>query len=150
MRVDRASDQNLDELLPLVRAYCDFYDVSPPDEALLAVSRALIGDPEREGVQLVAREDGGRAVGFATVYWSWNTLIAERVGILHDLYVTPEARGTGVADALIDACLDECRAHAASRLGWQTARGNARAQRFYDRLGATREEWIDYSLSVRP
>lgn len=150
MRVDRASDQNLDELLPLVRAYCDFYDVSPPDEALLAVSRALIGDPEREGVQLVAREDGGRAVGFATVYWSWNTLIAERVGILHDLYVTPDARGTGVADALIDACLDECRAHAASRLGWQTAHDNARAQRFYDRLGATREEWIDYSLSVRP
>lgn len=150
MRVDRASDQNLDELLPLIRAYCDFYDVSPPDEALLAVSRALIGDPEREGVQLVAREDGGRAVGFATVYWSWNTLIAERVGILHDLYVTPDARGTGVADALIDACLDECRAHAASRLGWQTAHDNARAQRFYDRLGATREEWIDYSLSVRP
>jgi GNAT superfamily N-acetyltransferase len=136
-------------LLQLVRAYCDFYEVAPDDDDLLAVSRALIADPEREGVQLLARADGD-AVGFATVYWSWNTLAAARLGIMHDLFVTPEARGTGVADELIRACLEECRTHGAAELAWQTARDNARAQRVYDRLGATRSEWLDYSLSVRP
>jgi hypothetical protein len=72
----RVTTADLPDLLPLVRAYCDFYDVAPEDEALLGVSRALIADPDREGMQLIARNDGGEAVGFATVYWSWDTLIA--------------------------------------------------------------------------
>ena len=146
----RVSAADLPELVPLVRAYCDFYDVAPSDEALLGVSRALIADPDREGVQLIARSDGGEAVGFATVYWSWDTLIAARVGIMHDLFVVPPARGTGVADLLIGACLDECRRHGAVKLGWQTAPDNTRAQRVYERVGAIRDEWVDYWLSVSP
>src|SRR6185437_14355869 len=106
------------DLLPLVRAYCDFYEVDPPDRALLEVSRALIADPERDGVQLIARSADGTALGFATVYWSWDTLGASRVGIMHDLFVAPDARGTGLADELIRACIDECARHGAAKLGW--------------------------------
>ena len=146
----RVTATDVPDLLPLLRAYCDFYEVAPTDEALLAVSRALIADPEREGVQLIARDERGEAVGFATAYWSWDTLNATRIGIMHDLFVTPAARGRGIAVALIDACLHECRGHGAARLAWQTARDNARAQRVYERVGATREEWVDYRLSVRP
>jgi len=69
---------------------------------------------------------------------------------MNDLFVSPAARGTGAAEALIHACVDECRRHGADELTWQTARDNARAQRVYDRVGATRAEWVDYSLSVRP
>jgi GNAT superfamily N-acetyltransferase len=141
---------DLPDLLPLVRAYCDFYDVAPSDDALLAISRALIADPDREGLQLIARSRGGEAVGFATVYWSWDTLIAARVGVMHDLFVIPSARGTGAADLLINACVDECRRHRAAKLGWQTARENTRAQRVYERVGATRDEWVDYWLAVSP
>jgi GNAT superfamily N-acetyltransferase len=134
----------------MVRGYCDFYEVAPADDALLAISRALIADPDREGVQLIARSEEGEAVGFATLYWSWDTLVAARVGLMHDLFVIPSARGTGAADLLILACLEECRQHGAAKLGWQTARENTRAQRVYERVGATRDEWIDYSLDVNP
>lgn len=146
--IARVGEADLDELLPLMRAYCDFYEVAPPDEDLLALSRALIADPEREGEQLLARE-GGKAIGFATIYWSWATTIASRIGVMNDLYVSPDWRGSGAADALIHACADECRAHGAAELTWQTAKDNARAQRVYDRIGAERSEWVDYSLSVR-
>jgi GNAT superfamily N-acetyltransferase len=146
----RVITADLPDLLPLVRAYCDFYDVAPADDALLAVSRALIADPDREGVQLIARNGGVEAVGFATVYWTWDTLIAARVGIMHDLFVLPSWRGTGAADLLIGACLEECRRHGAAKLAWQTARDNTRAQRVYERVGATRDEWLDYWLSVSP
>src|SRR6266536_5083143 len=88
----RVVEADLPELLPLVRAYCDFYEVSPTDEALLAVSRALIADPEREGLQLIARDDADVAVGFATVYWGWDTLLGARNGIMHDLFVREDAR----------------------------------------------------------
>jgi ribosomal protein S18 acetylase RimI-like enzyme len=146
--VTRAGEADLGELLPLMRGYCDFYEVSPSDEQLLALARALIADPERDGVQLLAR-DGDTAVGFATIYWSWATTIASRIGVMNDLFVSPAARGSGAAEALIHGCVEECRTHGAAELTWQTAPDNERAQRVYDRIGAERSQWVDYSLSVR-
>ena len=149
IEISRVAEQDLAELLPLVRGYCDFYEVTPSDDDLLALSRALIADPERDGVQLLAR-DGGEALGFATIYWSWATTIASRIGVMNDLFVAPAARGTGAAELLIHACVEECRSHGAAELTWQTAPDNERAQRVYDRVGAKRSQWVDYSLSVRP
>jgi ribosomal protein S18 acetylase RimI-like enzyme len=146
--IERVGEETLPELLPLVRAYCDFYEVAPSDDALLALSRALIADPEREGVQLLGRGDDGTAVGFATVYWSWGTTSAERIGVMNDLFVAVEGRGTGIAEALIEACVRECAAHGAGKLTWQTAPDNERAQKVYDRVGAHREQWVDYWLPV--
>ena len=129
-----------------MRAYCDFYAVSPTDDDLLTVARALIDDPECEGVQLIARDPNGRGVGFATLYWSWATTSAERIGVMNDLFVAESTRGQGLAEQLIEACRNECVRHRAGRLTWQTAPDNLRAQAVYDRIGATREEWIDYWL----
>ena len=91
MRVTLVGSTDLPELLPLVRAYCDFYQVTPSDQELLALSRALLADPKREGLQLLARDDASRAIGFATLYWTWQTLVAARVGVMNDLFVAPEA-----------------------------------------------------------
>jgi GNAT superfamily N-acetyltransferase len=116
MRITVVGSTDLPELLPLVRAYCDFYQVTPSDRELLELSRALLADPQHEGLQLVARDDAGRAVGFATLYWTWQTLAAARVGVMNDLFVAAEARGMGVAEGLIAACRERCREHGATRL----------------------------------
>jgi GNAT superfamily N-acetyltransferase len=144
-------EADLADLLPLMRAYCDFYAVAPPDDALLAMSRALIADPEREGVQLIARGPDRDPLGFATVFWTWSTTRGARIGVMNDLFVAPEARGAGggrVAEALIGACAERCRAHGAVSLTWQTALDNERAQALYDRVGARRSQWLDYDLAV--
>jgi GNAT superfamily N-acetyltransferase len=145
-------EADLEDLLPLLRGYCDFYEVAPSDDALLAVSRALIADPEREGMQLIARRAGGdglpQAVGFATLYWTWQTLSAARLGVMNDLFVADEARGTGLADRLIAACRERAAIHGARELAWQTAKDNYRAQKVYDRIGGSKSEWLDYSLPV--
>jgi GNAT superfamily N-acetyltransferase len=143
------TEDDLPDLLPLMRGYCDFYEVDPADDALLAMSRVLIEDPERQGLQLIARSEDGRAVGFATIFWTWSTLSADRLGVMNDLFVSSDARGGGVADALIAACADHCRERGVPELAWQTAKTNERARTVYERVGATRDErWLDYSLSV--
>jgi GNAT superfamily N-acetyltransferase len=144
--IKRVEAADLDELLPLMRAYCDFYEVAPSDDDLLALAKALLDDPEREGVQLVARDPGGSAVGFATVYWSWSTTTACRIGVMNDLFVAEVARGHGLAEQLIEACRTECARRGARRLTWQTAPDNLRAQAVYVRVGGTREQWTDYWL----
>jgi GNAT superfamily N-acetyltransferase len=83
-------------------------------------------------------------MGFATIYWSWSTVSASRIAIMNDLFVQPAARGTGVAEALIEECRIRARAGGARSLRWQTAKDNLRAQAVYERVGARREEWLDY------
>jgi GNAT superfamily N-acetyltransferase len=141
---------DLEDLLPLVRAYCDFYEVSPSDEALLALCEALVDDPVNEGLQLIARDEHSRALGFATLYWTWSTTRAARIGVMNDLFVVPGARGLRVGERLIEACRERCRERGAVSLGWQTALDNEIAQRLYDRIGGVRERWLDYSLPVAP
>lgn len=134
--------------MPLMRAYCDFYDVAPSDRALRQLATALVVDPVHEGVQLIARDEAGRATGFATVFWTWSTTQASRIGIMNDLFVVETARGQGIADRLIEACRQECARRGASTLTWQTAPDNARAQAVYERVGGRREHWVDYWLDA--
>ena len=141
-------DGDLDELVPMMSAYCGFYETSPPPEQLAALARALLADPDNEGVQLLARDESGAAVGFATMYWSWDTTVAIRIAIMHDLFVDPSARGGGVGRALIEGCAFEARRRGLGRLVWSTAPDNATAQRVYDATAAERSTWVEYSLAL--
>jgi GNAT superfamily N-acetyltransferase len=135
--------------MPLMRGYCDFYEVNPSDEELLAFSRELLARPDLDGVQLLARDDEGRAIGFATILWTWSTLSASRIAVMNDLFVSPDGRGSGAADALIEACAERAREHGATSLEWQTARDNDRARKVYDRVGGRMSDrWVDYDLSL--
>jgi GNAT superfamily N-acetyltransferase len=146
--VARVGDDDVADLLSLLRAYCDFYRVRPRDADLVALCRVLIADPDREGLQLIARDGDARAVGFATIYWTWSTAQADRLGVMNDLFVAEGSRGAGVAEALIDACRTECARRGVRRLAWQTAPENHRAQALYERIGATREQWVDYWMTT--
>jgi GNAT superfamily N-acetyltransferase len=147
--IERVTEADLPELLPLMRGYCDFYEVNPSDDELLAFSRELLASPELDGVQLLARDDEGRAIGFATILWTWSTLSASRIAVMNDLFVSPDGRGSGAADALIEACAERAREHGATSLEWQTARDNERARKVYDRVGGRMSDrWVDYDLSL--
>jgi len=144
VKIARVGEGDLDALVPMMSAYCDFYGVAPGDEKLRALAAELIADAD-EGVLLIARSNG-EPLGFATVYWTLNTLEGGRVGTMHDLYVRVEHRGRGVGRALIDTCLGEVRAAGLPALVWDTAPDNLTAQALYDATGAEREEWFTYRL----
>jgi GNAT superfamily N-acetyltransferase len=147
--IARVEEGDLADLLPLMRGYSDFYEVDPSDDALVALSRALIANPDYDGIQLIARDsEADTALGFATVYWMWSTSRAARIGVMNDLFTAKEARGRGVGEALIRACLELVRERGAALLQWQTARDNHTAQALYERVGGIREEWYDYYLEA--
>jgi GNAT superfamily N-acetyltransferase len=141
-----ATEDELGELLPLLRAYCDFYESSPTDEGVTTMTRSLITDPA-QGAVFIARQDG-RAIGFATVDWKWSMLKGARIGYLEDLFVDPAARGGGAADALIQACADRCRELDMPAMEWLTAPDNHRAQKVYNRTGAESDTYVEYDLEL--
>jgi ribosomal protein S18 acetylase RimI-like enzyme len=147
IEVRAARQDEVDELLPLMRAYCDFYEFDPPDAGLRELMATLARDP-KEGAVFVARDPAGSAVGIATMDWRWSASRGARIGHLEDLFVNPDARGQGIADALIEACAERCREEGAPALDWLTRPDNKRARSLYDRVGAEGSDWVEYELEL--
>ncbi len=141
-----ARTDEIEEMLPLIRAYCEFYETEPDDDGLRRMFETLITEPS-QGAVFIARDDG-RAVAFATLDWKWSSLKAARLGYLEDLFVDPEARGRGIADALIQVCADRCRELGMTAMQWLTAPDNHRAQKVYNRAGADSGTYLEYDLEL--
>jgi GNAT superfamily N-acetyltransferase len=138
-----AEREDRPQLLDLIEGYFAFYRTPfarPKVEALLDL---LERDPGL-GVQLVAEADG-RLQGFASLYACLDTLVADRILVMNDLFVEPSFRNHGVGAALFDASLAYATAHGYARLDWVTAADNNGAQRFYERHGGQRGPWVSYS-----
>lgn len=148
MTVRPATTKDLPAVLPLLRAYCEFYEADPPDDGLLEMCRALIAAPDSEGMLLVAEDADGAVAGFAAVGWKWSSLKAARVAIMEDLFVTEHARSGGLGVALIRACADRARELGAAALEWVTATDNHRAQAAYAKAGAKGDEFLIYELKL--
>jgi GNAT superfamily N-acetyltransferase len=143
--VGPVAPDDLGELLLLMRAYCTFYESDPSDEDLCAMATAFLVEGSG-GTQLIARDATGQALGHATVLWSWDTTLGQRLAVMEDLFVTARARGRGVGAALIEACRRLAADRGLQWLAWETAPDNHTAQRLYDGLGAQRDTWYAYRL----
>jgi GNAT superfamily N-acetyltransferase len=146
VEIRTARTDEIEEMLPLIRAYCEFYETEPNDAGIRKMFETLITEPS-QGVVFIARDDG-RAVGFATLDWKWSSLKGARLGYLEDLFVDPEARGRGIADALIEVCAERCRELGMPALEWLTAPDNHRAQKVYNRTGAESDAFLEYDLEL--
>lgn len=145
--IESASKENLAELLPLVRAYQEFYKVSVISDDRNSEFFAQFGESSPFGCQFIYRE-AGTVVGFATVYFSFTSTIAAKVAILNDLYTLPKYRGKGIGRKLIEHCRRYAAANGAARLQWVTAPDNEQAQRLYRSLNVPSSTWHFYTYDI--
>jgi ribosomal protein S18 acetylase RimI-like enzyme len=87
-------------------------------------------------------------VGFSTLYFSYCSLAVAPVATLYDLYVQPQQRGAGIGKALIENAAQVARKRGMQQMTWFTAPDNHTAQRLYDGVGATRSEWVQYTMEL--
>lgn len=125
----------------LFHAYGVFYESELGDDVLAAVWGWLLDDGD-ELLGLVAELDGA-LVGFAHARTLRDTFTGGTQLYLEDLYTDPDARGHGVATALIAELQRRSDAVPGSKVRWITAADNATAQRVYDRV-ARRTTWLMY------
>ena len=130
----------------LYAGYAEFYRVTQTPE-MRACVWGWIFDPAHETEALVAEDAGGRLLGLAHFRAFARPLSASTGGFLDDLFVTPEARGKAVADALIAALAAEGRARGWTVIRWITAEDNYRARAVYDRVGE-RTRWVTYDIRI--
>ena len=132
--------------LPLFAGYGEFYGTPVHDEKALLVW-SWISEKKHDLSALVAQDEDGSLVGLAH-YRTFARPLAGGTGIyIDDLFVSPDARGTGVATALIEKVTEIARAQRSEIVRWVTAPDNDEAQVLYDKI-AKRTDWITYDLTV--
>jgi GNAT superfamily N-acetyltransferase len=118
----------------LWRGYLEFYETALP-EAVYATSFARLTDPEVRDYQGLLAWHDGAPVGLAHYIFHRHGWQIAEVCYLQDLFVAPEARGTGAGQALIEAVYAAADAAGAPQVYWLTQESNATARRLYDRVG---------------
>lgn len=133
-----ATLEDLDGVAPLFDAYRQFYQ-QPPD---LALARSYLQERMQRGesVIFVAEDDAGRMVGFTQLYPTFCSVRVAPTFVLYDLFVAPEARGTGAGRALMQAAEAYAAATGAARLELSTAKTNTIAQSLYESQGWNRDD----------
>ena len=90
-------------------------------------------------------EQAGEVVGLAVWFVTFSTWEAVHGIWLEDLYVRPEARGTGLGKALLTSLFDVAAARGYARVEWAVLDWNTPAQEFYRSLGAAPlDEWTTW------
>lgn len=145
--VRRAESADADRLAPLFDAYRCFYGrQSDPELARRFISERLKRGESVIYLALTARE----AIGFVQLYPSFDSVEASPVWILHDLFVSPGARGAGAGRALMEAATDLAKETGACGLSLATAVDNTAAQGLYESLGYVRDRrFFHYFLALR-
>ncbi len=95
----------------------------------------------------VAVDDAtGEVVGFALWFLNFSTWEGRHGIYLEDLYVRPEARGSGAGRLLLARLAELCVQRGYARLEWWVLTWNP-ARDFYHAIGATpMDEWVPYRL----
>jgi len=128
----------------LFRGYREFYRL-PESEDVVSRVWGWLMDPEHECQALVA-ESNGIVVAFGN-YRRFARPSTGSVGLwLDDLFTSEQARGQGVARAIINELAQLTGVQGASVLRWITAQDNLQAQALYDQV-ATRTSWVIYDAA---
>ena len=137
LEIRRAAPGDADTVALLFDAYRQFYRREPD----LSGARAFIGERlERAESVIFLAEDAGAALGFTQLYPSFTSAGMARIFVLNDLFVAPQARGRGIATALLQRAAEFGLAEGAVRLTLSTATGNHTAQAVYERAGWQRDD----------
>ncbi len=130
----------------LYQGYAAFYKVVQTPEMRETVWAWLM-DQSKEVYGFVAENSDGKLIGITHFRSYARPLSASIGGFLDDLFVDPNARGSGAAEALIGAVKADGQKRGWTVIRWITADDNYRARGLYDRL-AERTKWVTYDIKL--
>jgi len=126
-------------------AYLKFYESEPAESSTeLLWNRLTKGERAVQGLVAVSN---GEVVGIAHFHYQLSTWSDTFHCYLEDLYVAEDARGKGVASALIAAVEDLAIQNKCSELFWITKENNTVARKLYEQV-ATLSDFVRYEKKL--
>jgi predicted N-acetyltransferase YhbS len=147
IRDARPEDRDAIRALTL-QAYEQYASIMESD-AWAGLAGAIRNGLEVEDAERIVAERDGRLLGSVALFPPASDAYRGETGPaswpeLRLLAVSPEARGTGVGQALVEECVRRARRMGATELGLHTSRSMAAAMRMYRRMGFVRAPDHDF------
>jgi GNAT superfamily N-acetyltransferase len=123
---------------------------SIPDDHWNALKQAISSEADLQpGVERIVAELDGKIVGSVALFPAKTDAYEGFVDELEYpeirmLAVTPEARGKGVASALVSECIQRAKAQGLQSVGLHTGEFMESAMRLYERIGFERLPQFDF------
>ena len=147
-RIRKPTEADRDQWNPLWLGYLTFYQSGLPDELTDLLWQRFF-DPEHEIQARVAEDENGRLVGLVHFFPHAHTWYASPVCYLNDLFVSPDIRGGGIGEGLINAVVDEARERGWAEVYWQTQEHNLVARGLYNKITGGTDGFITYSIPLQ-
>lgn len=130
--------QDIDQLSQLFDGYRIFYRKKSDLEG---AKKFLFDRLERGDSRIfVAETESQQLVGFVQLYPLFSSTRMQRLWLLNDLYVDPEARNKGVGVALLERAKKYAKDTRACALALETEKINTIGNRLYPKMGFERNE----------
>lgn len=134
MKIKRATVQHIDAILPLFIQYREFYqadDINAKESCDFIHERI----EQDESVIFFAEDEQKNVIGFVQLYPLFSSVRINKVWLLNDLFVIPEARKQGTGAALMKQVRAYATESGASYIMLETAADNYTAQSLYESQG---------------
>lgn len=139
MEIRKPAENEIAEIIRMMRDFAEFEKLGDYFEATEErLRRAIFG--ENAFVEALIAEHEGFYAGYALFFAHFSSFRAQPGYYLDDLYVDPAFRGEGVGEALLRRIALLGAARGFERIDLQVLDWNAAAIRFYEKLGAVRND----------
>lgn len=138
-QIKKAAKENLSQIIALLREFAEYenlLDACEMTEERLSV--ALFGDG-KVAEALVAFENE-TPIGYAIFYPNFATFRGQRGFYLEDIFIKKDFRAKGLGEAMIKYLAKEAKDRGFERIDFLVLDWNTPAVKFYEKLGAARDE----------
>lgn len=139
--IKKAEPEDVQQIIALIRefaAYENLLDFCEVTEERL--SAALFGETKVAEAIVVFGAEAEAAVGYAIFYPNFASFRGQRGIYLEDIFIKQEFRGLGLGEMMLKYIARAGRERGFERIDFQVLEWNTPAVKFYEKLGATRDE----------
>lgn len=148
--IRKATLQDLDQLTNLFDQYVVFYKNPSNIEKHKSYLKERMENNEATIFLAFDEKNPEKAIGFTLIYVTFSSLALNKILILNDLYVDPNARKNGVGEKLILQAVVLAKELGSNLIRLRTAKNNTAAQGLYNKMGFVREDYLySYDLTVK-
>jgi GNAT superfamily N-acetyltransferase len=145
-KIRQATREDVPQILRLIHELA-IYEKEP--EAVKTSEQDLIRDgfTDNPYFHCLMGEQDGQVRGYALYFFNWSTWEGRPSLYLEDLFVEPEARGSGLGLGLLKALAKITAEKQCHRFEWSVLDWNQLARDFYHKIGAKHMQgWLPYRL----
>lgn len=133
---------DLPDIVRLVRGLAEYEDLASEFTATQSDFERLLFAPDHVAEATLVTMPGRAPIGVALYYRSVNTFKGQVGMFLEDLFVEPDMRGKGIGIALLRHLAKMALDRGYNVIEWRVLNRNEPSIRFYERLGAPRDnQW---------